>query len=109
MSDLNKLDRYLEDSGPAALVLRDELIAVEGVDGVVFPPTFAAGDHFAGGYNIDGEASGKNVCLSDSGGAQANRIEPMFGREPYAELVPQIAIRAGERTINLLEAGHRAG
>lgn len=109
MSDLDKLDRYLEDNGPAALVLRDELTAVEGLDGVVFPPTFAAGDSFAGGYNIDGDASGKNVCLIDSVGAQANRIEPMFGRAPYAELVPQIVIRAGERAINLLDAGHRAG
>jgi CRISPR-associated protein Csb1 len=33
----------------------------------------------------------------------------MFGRAPYAELVPQIAIRAGEKVVSLLEAGHRAG
>jgi CRISPR-associated protein Csb1 len=111
MSDLNKLDGYLEDSGPAALVLKDELVPVEGMDGVFFPPTFAASEdkRFPGGYNIDEHASGENVCLVDSVGSQANRIEPMFGKSPYAELVPQVTIRAGERVINLLDAGHRAG
>lgn len=108
MSDA-KLDSYLDDAGPAALVLRDELMAVEGAEGVFFPPTYATGDGFAGGYNIDGDPNGRNICLVDSVGAQANRIEPMFGRQPYAELVPQIGIRAGDRVISLLEAGHRAG
>lgn len=109
MSTLSQLDSYLDDDGPAALVLQDHLVPVEGRDGVFFPPTYAAGDGFPGGYNIDGDLNGTNVCLVDSVGAQANRIEPMFGRSPYAELVPQISIRAGERTISLLEAGHRAG
>jgi CRISPR-associated protein Csb1 len=108
MSELTKFDAYLNDHGAAALVLRDELAPVEGPDGVFFPPTFAAGDGFKGGYNIDGE-KGENVCLVDSVGSQANRIEPMFGRPPYSELVPQIAVRAGERTVSLLDAGHRAG
>lgn len=109
MSVLTKLDSYLDDAGPAALVLRDELAPVEGADGVFFPPTFAAGDNFAGGYNIDGDLNGQNVCLVDSVGAQANRIEPMFGKPPYVALVPQIGIRAGDRVVSLLEAGHRAG
>ncbi|WP_437635815.1 type I-G CRISPR-associated RAMP protein Csb1/Cas7g [Sorangium sp. So ce854] len=109
MSESTKLDAYLDDAGPAALVLHDELVSVEGPEGVVFPPTYAAGDNFAGGYNIDGDLEGENVCLIDSVGAQANRIEPMFGRAPYAELVPQISIRAGDRVVSILEAGHRAG
>ncbi|MGK3997484.1 type I-G CRISPR-associated RAMP protein Csb1/Cas7g [Sorangium sp. So ce1024] len=109
MSESTKLDAYLDDAGPAALVLQDELVSVEGPDGVVFPPTYAAGDNFPGGYNIDGDLEGENVCLIDSVGAQANRIEPMFGRAPYAELVPQINIRAGDRVVSILEAGHRAG
>lgn len=111
MTDLNKLDAYLEDSGPAALVLKDELVPVEGPDGAFFPPTFAASEdkRFPGGYNIDEYGNGENVCLVDSVGSQANRIEPMFGKPPYAELVPQITIRAGDRTVSLLEAGHRAG
>ena len=30
-------------------------------------------------------------------------------KQEYAALVPQIVINAGERNVNLLEAGHRAG
>jgi CRISPR-associated protein Csb1 len=106
---LTRYDPWLSDDGPAALVLREPLMPAEGADGVLFPPTFAAGDNFPGGYNIDGDLNGKNVCLIDSVGAQANRIEPMFAKEKYAHLVPQIVVKAGEREVNLLEAGHRAG
>ncbi len=110
MSDLlTKLDRWLEDIGPAALVIREYLMPVEGHDGIVFPATFAAGDGFPGGYNIDTFPDGTNVCLIDSIGSQANRIEPLFAKDGYAGLVPQIVIKAGEKRVNLLEAGHRAG
>ena len=34
MSDLKKFDHYLCDDGPAALVIREHLMPVEGVDGV---------------------------------------------------------------------------
>lgn len=108
MSELTKFDHYLNDDGPAALVIREHLMPVEGTDGVLFPATFAAGDGFRGGYNID-EKDGKNVCLIDSVGSQANRIEPLFLRAKYQHLVPQIVIRAGEHEVNILEAGHRAG
>jgi CRISPR-associated protein Csb1 len=47
--------------------------------------------------------------LIDSVGSQANRMEPLFMREKYSHLVPQIVITAGEKEVNLLEAGHRAG
>jgi CRISPR-associated protein Csb1 len=109
MTALDTLDTYLDDAGPAALVLREELVPVEGADAVLFPPTFASGDEFVGGYNIDGDLDGENVCLIDSVGAQANRIEPLFGTPTYADLVPQISVQAGERTVSILEAGHRAG
>ncbi len=82
---------------------------VEGEDGVLFPATFAAGDGFAGGYNIDIGADGTNVCLIDSVGSQANRIEPLFAEEKYTHLVPQIVVKAGEKEVSILEAGHRAG
>src|SRR5690242_8461769 len=84
---------------------------VEGADGVIFPATFAASEDktFKGGYNIDDLGNGKNVCLIDSVGSQANRIEPIFARDDYKELVPQIVVTAGSRKVNLLEAGHRAG
>lgn len=115
MNDLlTKYDAWLTDGGPAALVIREHLMPVEGRDGVVFPSTFAAGDGFPGGYNIDGpfngQPGGENVCLIDSVGSQANRIEPVFARQRYQGLVPQIIIKAGaEKQVDLLEAGHRAG
>lgn len=109
MSDPNQFDRYLADDGPAALVIREHLMPVEGREGVLFPATFAAGDGFAGGYNIDGDLQGENICLVDTVGSQANRIEPMFAEEKYKGLVPQIVVKAGVEEVNLLSAGHRAG
>lgn len=115
MSDqLTKYDAWLKDDGPAALVIREHLMPVEGRDGVVFPATYAAGDGFPGGYNIDGPFNGQpdaeNVCLIDSVGSQANRVEPEFAKEKYRRLVPQVVIKASEeKQVNLLEAGHRAG
>lgn len=111
---LTKFDKYLASDGPAALVIREHLIPVEGADGIFFPATYAAKKQGeSGGYNIDYENehdhSGRNVALVDSVGSQANRIEPMFAEGEYSKLVPQIIIRAGTKRINLLDAGHRAG
>jgi CRISPR-associated protein Csb1 len=116
MSDLlTKYDAWLTDDGPAALVIREHLMPVEGRDGVLFPATFAAEqgnapDRFRGGYNIDPSPDAENnVCLIDTVGSQANRVEPIFAKPKYARLVPQITVKAGEKHISLLEAGHRAG
>ncbi|HEY7327593.1 MAG TPA: type I-U CRISPR-associated RAMP protein Csb1/Cas7u [Gemmataceae bacterium] len=138
MRDYPPFDAWLDDTGPAALVIREHLMPVEGLDGVVFPATYAptqASDdqvtkeqilvsakvedkkaelswkkqRFGGGYNIDYFDDGSNVCLIDSVGSQANRIEPIFTNPPYADLVPQIVINVGRKSVNLLEAGHRAG
>lgn len=109
MSELTKFDRYLTPDGPSALVIRQWLMPVEGPDGVLFPATFAAGVGFPGGYNIDTFPDGTNVCLIDSVGSQANRIEPIFAEEKFKELVPQIVVKAGEKEVSILEAGHRAG
>jgi len=112
MSDLlERFDAWLQDAGPAALAIREHLVPVEGPDGVLFPATFAASEDkaFRGGYNIDEFPDGKNICLIDSVGSQANRIEPLFAKKEYAGLVPQIVVKAGDRSVNLLEAGHRAG
>lgn len=113
MSDM-KIDAWLEDSfdAPAAIVLREYLTPVEGKDGVFFPPTFAAAENskeFPGGYNINELGNGENVCLVDTVGSQANRIEPMFATDDYAALVPQLVVEAGEKKVSILEAGHRAG
>lgn len=108
---LESFDAWLKDSGPTALVLREHLVSVDGDDGVVFPPTFAATENknFEGGYNIDDIGNGTKVCLVDSVGSLANRIEPIFLRDEYTTLVPQVVVQAGKKKVNLLEAGHRAG
>lgn len=110
-NQLEKFDSWFKDTGPAALVIREYLMPVEGKDGVLFPATFAASEDktFKGGYNIDEFADGKKVCLIDSVGSQANRIEPLFLKLKYACLVPQVVVKAGVKKVNLLEAGHRAG
>ncbi|HTU23317.1 MAG TPA: type I-U CRISPR-associated RAMP protein Csb1/Cas7u [Gemmataceae bacterium] len=119
MSALTQYDSWLADDGPAALVIREHLIPVEGPDAVFFPAGFAPEEgadrdksKFQGGYNIDPRPpspNGQNVCLVDSVGSQANRIEPLFAKEKYKRLIPQVVITAGEKQISLLEAGHRAG
>lgn len=112
---LNAYDAWLTvHDGPAALVIREHLMPVEGRDGAVFPPTFAADREsgFPGGYNIDvlgEENEGTNVCLIDTVGSQANRIEPIFAEAAYAALIPRVIIEVGEKKVNILDAGHRAG
>jgi CRISPR-associated protein Csb1 len=95
-----------DESEFAALVFRQSLMPVEGMDAVFFPPTYPMDG--GAGYNIDRFDDGTSVCQIDSVGSQANRMEPIFSREPYARLVPQVIIQAEGREINLVEAGHRA-
>jgi CRISPR-associated protein Csb1 len=141
---LERFDKWLrDDSEVAALVMRQWLEPVEGKDGVIFPPTYTldatdVGDRFKKGepvpgvykgqdgpvgYNLDILDDGTTVCLIDSVGSQANRMEPIFKREnlkaifereglQYCDLVPQVQIRVrtrgGDRLVHLLDAGHRA-
>lgn len=94
-----------DPQGPVALHLKQKLVPVEGEGSVIFPPTYAGI-----GYNIDDLADGTRVVTVDSVGSQANRMEPIFQREPYRRLVPQIEISYGtEKKISILEAGHRLG
>jgi CRISPR-associated protein Csb1 len=101
-----------EPKGPVALCVRQKLVPVEGEGSVIFPPTYADI-----GYNIDPLADGTKVATIDSVGAQANRMEPIFKpaktgqpENPLAALVPQIDIVYGnEKTVSILEAGHRLG
>lgn len=101
-----------DPKGPIALTLRQKLLPVEGEGSVIFPPTYADV-----GYNIDTLADGTKVATIDSVGAQANRIEPIFKaakpgqpENPLAKLVPQIDIAYGnEKSVSILEAGHRLG
>lgn len=108
-----RFDDWLHDgSAAAALVMRQWLQPAEGRDAVIFPPTYAKPDRTREedwlGYNIDRFSDGSTVCLIDSVGSQANRIEPIFKRPPYSELVPQVVVSAGGSDVNLLDAGHRA-
>lgn len=117
MSDLiAKYDVLLHEDGPAALILHRNLESIEGKNAWIFPPTFAAStdadddDESGGGrYQIDDLGNGENVCLIDSIGSQANRMEPVFKDPPYSNLVPQITIKMNDgECLNLLDAGHRA-
>ncbi len=105
---VDRFDSWLkDDSDIAALVARQWLVPVEGKDAVIFPPTYPIEQNEAG-YNIDRFDDGSSVCQIDSVGSQANRMEPIFKREKYKHLVPQVIIKAGEREIHMLDAGHRA-
>ena len=107
------INKWADDPrGPVALHLRQKLLPVEGRDGVIFPPTYAEI-----GYSIDTLSDGTKVAQIDSVGAQANRMEPLFKKaklgqpdNPLAKLVPQVEIAIdNERTVSILDAGHRLG
>ncbi|MGC4083737.1 MAG: type I-U CRISPR-associated RAMP protein Csb1/Cas7u [Vicinamibacterales bacterium] len=104
--DAQELKRWADDpNGPVALHMKQKLVPVEGDGAVVFPPTYANI-----GYNIDQLSDGTSVATIDSVGSEANRMEPVFMREPYKALVPQIDIAYGDgRLLSILEAGHRLG
>lgn len=110
---LTEFDEWLKDGSPvAALVMRQWLVPVEGKDAVIFPPTYAKPERMREedwlGYNIDRFEDGSSVCQIDSVGSQANRMEPLFKQKPYNELIPQVTIKASDKEVNLLDAGHRA-
>ena len=112
MSDLlNKYDDLLKDTGPAAIVLKQSLMSIEGPEAVIFPPTYAApkGDtDQKPRYNLDGiEGNKATACAIDSIGSQANRVEPLFKRDKYKHLVPQIVVTYSGGSTNLVDAGHR--
>lgn len=123
MTEANQFDYLLDETGPAAIVIKQWLKPVGG--DVIFPPTYANPSQQKGDpavYNIDrfGESAtirkaferfpkthtfveaerteqGKehSVCIVDSIASQANRIEPIFARPIGGErLVPQIVIKA---------------
>lgn len=104
-----RFDDYLLPSGPVALTICEYLEPVQGKDSVLFPPTFAPpeGSKEKPSYVIDETTQGK-AGLIDSVGSQANRIEPLFKKEPYSKLVPLVTVKIGDRWINLLDVGHRA-
>lgn len=112
-TNVKQFDAWIKDnSAIAALVMRQRLESVEGADAVIFPPTFlkpeGVRDNEWTGYNIDRFDGGTSMCLIDSVGSQANRMEPVFKQEGYKHLVPQISIKTEDSNIHILDAGHRA-
>lgn len=119
MSDQNNLvsrfDYLLDESkGVAAVVLREWLLPAQGRDAAFFPPTFPKPQGSSGewlGYNIDELPGDRKVCLVDTIGSQANRLEPILKYRPYCDLVPQVHIKLkpdAPAGVNLLDVGHRA-
>lgn len=108
------IDDLLDESKGAAAIVHQEWLLPDGDrSAVFFPPTYPKPQEgFSGewlGYNIDVLPDGRRVCLVDSVGSQANRLEALFKRSPYSELVPQVQIRISDgASVNLLDAGHRA-
>jgi len=118
--DSTLIDTWADDRQSAvALHLRQELLPVEGKGGVIFPATYAQDekDKERSPYTIDKLADGTKVAQIDSVGSQANRMEPLFLKakagqpeNQLAKLVPQIEIDIGnDRTVSILDAGHRLG
>jgi CRISPR-associated protein Csb1 len=103
-----QFDAWLANDGPVALTIAQPLEPVAGDKSIFFPPTFAPpqdDEDAKPSYVIDDN----RTCLVDSLGSQANRLEPMFKRSDLSELTPRFTVKiSDERTINLLEAGHRA-
>lgn len=117
LATASRYDDWLrDDSGAAALAMRQWLVPVEGQDAVIFPPTYAKPERVKDedwmGYNMDRLENGTKICQIDSVGSQANRMEPIFLRPAYRDLVPSVVVKATvnghEKCVNLLEAGHRA-
>jgi CRISPR-associated protein Csb1 len=116
--DAKLIDAWADDTQSAvALHLRQVLLPVEGQGSVIFPPTYASGEGKNSPYTIDKLPDGTRVALLDTVGSQANRMEPMFrnakpgeSENPLAKLVPQVEIDIGnDRTVSLLDVGHRLG
>lgn len=117
-ADAALIDSWADDPRAAvALHLRQKLLPVEGEGAVIFPPTYAQEDKNRSPYTIDKLADGTKVAQIDSVGSQANRMEPLFKKAKtgapenrLAKLVPQIEIDIGnDRTVSILDAGHRLG
>ena len=114
---LKQFDPILENPNIAALVMRQCLKPVEGDNAVIFPPTYAGIGYNIDTFNTAGET--RNVCVIDSVGSQANRMEPLFKTPPYDDLVPHIKVTVRKQPlkgqeegdlieeIDLLDVGHR--
>lgn len=107
MNDLElQLNSWITNPNFAALTISESYVPVTGKDTVFFPPTFAPDE---GSKEKPSYVINNGVCIVDTVGSQANRLEPVFKAPSFSDLVPQITVKIGEqRTVNMLDAGHRA-
>ena len=121
---LTQYDHLLKDGADiAAIVIRERLRPVQGPRDIFFPPTFAGiGQGRKSDYQIDRigprsddpEAASRdgviaNRCTVDSVPSQGNRLESRLLRYS-GTYIPKVTIcgsRVGERSLDLLEVGHR--
>jgi CRISPR-associated protein Csb1 len=104
----------LSEDGPSAVVLIEELEPAEGRSSVFFPPTYAPPEEEKAKkprYALT-EKGPLSTVVVDSVESQANRLEQLFKKEGYRELVPQIWIKirtaeGKELKVNLLDVSHR--
>lgn len=101
----------LLDEENVALVMKENLRPVEGKESIIYPPTYADIGYNIDPIKIDDKVVG-NVCTIDSVGSQANRMEPIFKKPPYKDLIPHIKVEVKQKDgvideVDILDAGHR--
>lgn len=115
--DYTEFDALLAVDGPVMIVGRQFLKPASFDEGteIVFPPSYANPSEKKDDpavYNIDvldPADPSKNVCVLDSIPSQANRIEPIFSKPPYSELIPQYRVKLVDdaEPVNIANVGHR--
>lgn len=91
------ITQVLGNRDVVALTSTEFLEPASGKSTTIQPATYA--NH---GYVISG-----GIAVIDSVQSQANRLEAIFKEEPYAGLVPQVAVNQTSVQTSLLEIGHR--
>jgi len=108
---MQELSNIISNRNVVAITIIQPMRPVAGHSAAVFPAIYAAeksGD--PGRYCISKVGDG-NVCVIDSVQSQAGRIEAAFQTAPYRALTRTMAVKIetkeGERTVDVLAAGHR--
>lgn len=116
--NFKEFDKFLDTNGPVVLVGK-QLLKLASVDGekseIVFPPSYANPSGKKDDppvYNIDvldPSDPTKTVCVLDSIPSQANRMEPIFSKPPYDQLIPQYSVKFSDElpVVPITQLGHR--
>ena len=107
--NLEEIFEYCINGKIQDINFKEYLVPSKGKQMPINPPTFAPKDKSdVSDYCISPLQDGKQTCIIDTEGSQANRMEPMFTREPYSKLIPQVIIQADDQQINLCDVPHRS-